>query len=852
MRTWRQFYTAACLVVWAHPCSADELITKGQPKAAEKSGKDLYGDPLPEGAVARLGSVRLRHAGLSEFVFLDGGNTILSSGSDRVLRFWDVVTGKQVRAVRLQGTAGPGRCVTLSPDGKTLAAEDSGRLVFWEVDSGKQLKTLPAPKASLGYLCFSPNGKILAVGRGDWRVSFWDWETGIEREFSLPFHPRPVVQFHMDSTFHGSFSPDGKWFVAGASSLEPLGVFEATTGREVHRLARFARTSIVSPDNKFLAVCSWKNDRDGRETVIRLFELASGKEVAQFPFGTEDPYYSLAFSPDGKILACGFSDRSCLLDLTNGRVLHRLSGRPFAVAFSANGKTLVASAGHRIRFWDVATGRERHNRPGEFGYSPVLAVSPNGRLLASGDWMEQTVSLWDTRDGRLLRHLPLKGEGRYVRNLAFSTNGETLVASQGMGFLQFYDVTTGKERRSVQLRDPAAAKNDSAYFYQLHVSPDGKHVSTLERVFDPGEFTRLAFWETATGKPVSQKLFPGELRRGAWSADGKAVALPLNDGLALVELPGVARFHIAGASPSGPLAVSPDDRLLAARGTHRSSAVAIWEAATGKEVTTVGIGRLEHLVLAPDNRSLITTDEGFLRVWDLATGKERHRWPLSVAGTDSWGKTFVLGLLLAPDGRRVFTALADGTALVWDLGPALRPFEPPVKQVGEKELALWWADLASEDAGRAYAAAWRMAQAPEVAALGFLRKHLRPAVDTNFREVRRLIGDLDSDMFAVRQKAFKKLEDMGTDALPALRAVLQENPPLEVRRRLETLLSRPQGLISSPETLRRLRVIQVVEQIASKEAWRLLTEMARGAAPAAETQEARKSLERLSRRSAAR
>src|SRR5262249_29313275 len=116
---------------------------------------DRFGDPLPNGAVARLGSVRLRHAGLSEYVCLEGGKTVLTAGSDRVLRYWDKATGRQVRERRLQGKAGPGALVTLAPDGKTLVAVEQGRLVFWEVESGKVIKTLPAPKARAAYLWFS-------------------------------------------------------------------------------------------------------------------------------------------------------------------------------------------------------------------------------------------------------------------------------------------------------------------------------------------------------------------------------------------------------------------------------------------------------------------------------------------------------------------------------------------------------------------------------------------------------------------------------------------------------------------------------------------------------------------------
>jgi WD40 repeat protein len=838
------------LVVLAALLACPPAVSAGPAEKGPAPRLDLYGDPLPDGAVARLGSVRFRHAGLSDYVFLPGGKAVLTSGSDRVLRFWDVGTGRQARAVQLQGRAGPARAVTLSPDGKLLAAHDGSSVVLWDVASGKELKTLPAPKLGLGFLYFSPDGKTLAVGRGDWRVSLWDWEAGKERQFPLAFEPRPVVQFHMDSSFHGGFSPDGKWFVAGASCNEPLGVFEAATGREVHRLTCHAMTSAVSPDGKRLAVSSYKNDKGGRETVLRLFDLAGGKEVAQFPLGQEESFFSLAFSPDGRRLACGFSDRSCVVDTTTGRVLYRLSERPIGMAFSPDGKALAASTGHRLRFWDAATGKERPGRPGEFGYSPVLAVSPDGRLLAAGDWMAQTVSLWDTRSGRLLRQLPVGGkEKRYVRNVAFSGDGRTLAAGRMEAALQFWDAATGKEQRTLQLRDPDHPNKDYVYCYQLYLSSDGKRVSTLERIMRPGEATRLALWDAASGKLVHQHPLPASIRGPAWSADGLLVALPLNDGLTLMEVDtGVVRFRAPGAASGKAPAASPDGRLLAARRTAAGEAptVRVWEAATGKEVATVATGPVAHLALAPDTRSLVASDEGFLRVWDLATGKERRRWPLPVAVTDSWGNTFVYRLLLAPDGRRAFTALADGTCLVWNLSPALRPAEPLVRRPGAMELAAWWADLAGADAGRAYAAVWRLTEAPE--AVAFLRERVKPVGDADLKKVRQLIADLDSDAFEAREKAFKQLEALGGAALPALREALAAKPSPEVRRRVAALLARAPHSAPPPEVPRRLRAVLVLEQVASPEARAALAELGAGAASAAETREAKAALGRLNRR----
>jgi hypothetical protein len=373
-------------------------------------------------------------------------------------------------------------------------------------------------------------------------------------------------------------------------------------------------------------------------------------------------------------------------------------------------------------------------------------------------------------------------------------------------------------------------------FYHLHVSADAKQVVTLERLHRQRELTRLALWETATGKLLQQQALPGGFRRWAWAAGDTAVLLPFAEGLTLVEVrTGVLRYCIPDASPDSPLAASPDGRLLAAR---RPGDVGVWETATGEEVAGVFLDRVDHLAITPDNRFLVGTDASSLRVWDLATGKETRRWPLP--GTAS-------GMLLLPDGRRAFTSLADGTALVWDLTPALRPAEPPVADPGPKQLTAWWADLADANPRRAYAAGWRLAAAPEGAVVGFLRQHLKPAVDPHLEKAQGLIKDLESDVDAVRERAKAQLEALGSGATSALRQALEKDAAPEVRGRLEELMALPANRVPSPETVRQVRAIQVLERLGSKEARRLLTELAAGASHAADTQEAKGALERLSR-----
>src|SRR5262245_1411425 len=97
-------------------------------RSAPPPRADVYGDPLPPGTIARIGSVRLRHLRLGDFVCLPDGKQVVTAGGDRILRFWDLLSGRQVREVALQGNVVSTTQVTLSPDGKTLAAREGRSL----------------------------------------------------------------------------------------------------------------------------------------------------------------------------------------------------------------------------------------------------------------------------------------------------------------------------------------------------------------------------------------------------------------------------------------------------------------------------------------------------------------------------------------------------------------------------------------------------------------------------------------------------------------------------------------------------------------------------------------------------
>src|SRR5439155_25134208 len=125
-------------------------------------------------------------AGLSDLVFLPDGKTLITVGDDTVLRFWDLAAGKGTRTIRLQGNMGPGYCQTLSPDGKLLVALCGTELQFWDATTGKEIKKLALGSPGLSYMYFSPDGRHLAVGSGDAKVTLFEWQKGAQQQLTIP------------------------------------------------------------------------------------------------------------------------------------------------------------------------------------------------------------------------------------------------------------------------------------------------------------------------------------------------------------------------------------------------------------------------------------------------------------------------------------------------------------------------------------------------------------------------------------------------------------------------------------------------------------------------------------------
>jgi hypothetical protein len=224
---------------------------------------------------------------------------------------------------------------------------------------------------------------------------------------------------------------------------------------------------------------------------------------------------------------------------------------------------------------------------------------------------------------------------------------------------------------------------------------------------------------------------------------------------------------------------------------------------------------------------------GTVLLYEVATGQERRRFP----GHEGWATRLAFSL----DGNRLVSASMDTTLLVWDVRGSR---EGRVEVWPAEKRKQLWDDLLSADGGQSYRAMLTLHASP-APAVAFLKEQVRPAVSADPKQVEKLLGDLDSQRFEVRQAALKGLEQLGELAEPSLRKALEGQPSAEVRLRSEQLLARIAGAYTTPEQLRQLRAIETLEHLGTAEARALLEALAKGAPEGRLTQEAKTALARL-------
>jgi RNA polymerase sigma factor (sigma-70 family) len=824
------------------PVSKAPAQAAEEPKPAPKpqDRHDQFGDPLPPGARARLGTVRLRLGEtICQFAFSPDGKTLAVASNDERVSLWDVATRREIRRPEFRrkehnpngGITG----VAFSPDNKVLAAAQFTEILRWDVRTGAELSRfhLKSVRFRHDQLLYSPDGQILAClladPRGDPRTQavFLDAATG--RELHRLDGP-PCI----------AFAPDGKTWAYAAGSDNTVGLCESRTGRKLRRFeghAGQAKTVAFSPDGRTLA----STDYGG---ALRFWNTTTGE--LQPRQGSFEAQISLAYSPDGKRLA-GCTDWRrypgevpVVYDIAAGKQLPALISdrfgwnwnepRGMAALFSPDGKVLASGYAHCLYLWDVATLQSLQTGIAHESQVSAIAFLSDGSIVTSAAAEKGVYRRWEAGTGKALPPLcdPYDGQTH-----AYAPDGRTMAVgtgNDGRGTIWLLETATGKPGKPGR-----ALWNSDGEVYSAMFAADGRTLAA-----DRGKETRL--WDLTTGE-VRQTIQGGAL-------DGRNFALA-PDGRYLVQgdsATGVIRLYETATGKESrtlqgdragvhAVAFHLDGKTFASSGFDH--AVKLWDVATGQQLWLAEghQGRVHVLAFSPDGKSLASAGaDRAVRLWEVMTGKERWRF-------DGHGHKVATGVF-SRDGKQLATGSADTTVLIWNLtAPAGLPARSPLSA---PELDGLWADLAGEDAHRAYSAIYGLAGAP-AQALPLLRDRLRPIADAPPGQLKQLITTLDSPQFEQRETARQELLALDNQALPALREALQGKPSLEQRRRIEQILN-DLRVVRAPEVLRPLRAVEVLERIASAEAREILERLARGAPEARLTQETKAALHRLAHR----
>lgn len=782
-----------------HPANPTKSAAKAAPlpEGTEESRLDRFGDPLPEGAVARLGSTRLFHGDYPlKLTYSPDGKVVVSTSYGNN-RYWQMSDGAEITVPESSRKG----LVFRSGDQLIAAHHEDKGLQFRKALTGEIVHDARGIRARLTALGMSREGSDFVVAQHEPELGgtlrfgrFGDAALSDPIALGGKRWAEQIV-FAADAGVAAARCNDKSIVVLDISSRSMITSFAGSDGFKISSIA-------LSPDGSCLASA-------GKE--VDLFDARTARKLHSF--AGEKPPESVEFSSDGSRLAAAYAvPKVRIWDWAARKEQGSVSGNAFVwhAVFSPDGKTLALADHKFVTLRDSVTGEKRH--PFGHGYTIwSFAFSPDGKSLVSGaSYTDRIALVWDPTNGA--RKAEWIGHADGIESVAFSPNGRMAATGSQDGTIRLWDPSTNKE----------IGRLDGAYgmVYGVAISPDGKTLASTHLTDGP----RL--WDIAARRELRSfdKLPKGTLRL-AFTSDGRELLSYDRDSAHAIATDvatgSVIRRYEGATRPISSMAVSRDGRFIAT-GSY-DGILRLFNLQSGESLGVTGPilgGRPEPewlygLAFSPDCRSIAAAySDKTIRVWETASLSLRAKFE----GHADHG----LHVAFSPDGSRLASSSIDNTILVWDFGSVSSASSD--RLISTKELDSLKADLEGDGAS-AYRAICRLAAHPQQT-LPFLKTLLREPPAASQDRLSKLITDLDDNRPAVRAKAAAELESLGERAVSAMRSARKQSQSPEVKATLDRLLSRFDGPAADPKTMRALRCVEILQRIAAPESRNQLRELA--------------------------
>ena len=685
---------------------------------------DRYGDPLPDGAVLRLGTIRLRAGSYVRSLTFSPDSRVLATVSGPAIVFWDVETGRLIRRLTLSGhhnTAISGRStledVDFSPDGTAIVAlYGDGAVHLWDARSGKKRWEQPGQTDRAHAILFAPDGNTFATTADNGTLTLWDTASG-----------SVLLTLHLTRrqwwTTPIAFSPNGNLLACGVD--RDIRLFDLTRGVEAATIKRAHEDEITriafSPDGKTLFSSGAQFKRIGPQSGIMLGELRSFDVATQTKtreFFGDTPVSGgcvFAISRDGRTAVSEQFNSLMVWDVASGkstltipsywlplaagqkRIDSNWSFPAKGLALSHDGKTIacVATPLDNVLLWDVASGKQKPAFPEAHSASVHgLACAPDGSRIATCG-ADGTVRLWDALNAKPLKTFVLSDFFPCrLQTVAFSRDGKTLVAAgqdrkqgESTGFVRIWDAESGTVRREVEagsdVSKVALSNDGSKLLIERTTTVDVKMGPGMGRGQMTSQQPVLMLVDVRSGTKRPLIKLKKLLKCLAYSPDGKTINTIEADGSFKAWNSATGEMLRSCVVRNAPTQTSPRnqrgrnlnglysaavsaDGTLAVVGAFGSDGATMWDLTKGTRLGPLNLtresGSVQNVAISPDNQIIATGNWGAEQHAIRIWEAKTGRLLLRVSQPCGVG-----AMQFTPDSRRLITGMSDGTALVWEV-----------------------------------------------------------------------------------------------------------------------------------------------------------------------------------------